>query len=170
MGVTGDFAAAARLQRALHNIDRTLAKTPRDLAGKAAELTRLSAASQRTPEGAAWQKGPATSSPIGRKSGGMLGSIRGVGSAMTFSVRVGRRHAWFFQHGAIHRGSAAGAKSTAKSGPLRPKERRGRVKNKGRERAFQQPRPILPSGAIPAAWRAPLEAVIDSRLRRDLQL
>lgn len=171
MGVTGDFARLGSLARKLREIDRTVARTPSDLAKKAAELTRLSAASQRTPEGAAWQRGPATSSPIGRKSGAMLGSIRALSSALTFSVRVGRRYAWFFQHGAIHRGPPVRG-SVGRSGPLRPGERRKRMrtKTKGRERAFQQPRPIVPGNAIPPGWRAPLEAVIDVRLRRDLAL
>lgn len=177
MGVTGPTSSLERLARKLREIDRTLAKTPRDLASKAAELTRISANAQRSPEGAAWQRGPATSPQIGRKSGVMLGSIRGSGSGLTFSVRVGRRYAWFFQHGAVHRGAIEGSAGRlrtgknagrGKSGP-RGRPQQGPLR-KGRERGFQQPRHILPGAAIPPAWRAPLESVIDTRLRRDLAL
>ncbi len=168
MGVIGPTPALERLARQLRGIDGALARTPRDLANKAAVLTRLSANAQRSADGAAWQRGPATSPQVGRKSGAMLGNIRGVASGMTFSVRVGRRYAWFFQHGAIHRGPRQG--TTAKSGPLRPGERRRRVKNKGRERGFQQPRPIVPNGDAPPHWVAQLEGVIDTRIRAHLAL
>jgi hypothetical protein len=173
MAVTGDDAALRRVMQALRGIDRTLAKTPRDLAGKAAELTRLSANSQRTPDGDPWKRGPATSPQVGRKTGAMLGSIRGSGSGLTFTVRVGRRYAWYFQHGAIHREASGSkfrrSKSIGKKGARERLTFSGPVR-KGRERGFQEARQIVPGSYIPRAWRAPLESIIDKRLRADLSL
>lgn len=177
MSVSGSFAQLSRLANGLRNLDATLAKTPKKLAAKAAEMTRASSAAQRTPEGGAWQRGPATSPTIGRKSGAMLGSIRGTSAGLSFSVRVGRRYAWYFQHGAIHREGVTNKLRRSKllgvgRGRRGPRQRvtfAGPMR-KGRERGFQQGRGIVPAGALPSSWVGPLEKVVDSQLRSDLRL
>ena len=179
MGLSGPTAALQRLANGLRNMDKTIAALPRQLANKSAELTRLSSGAQRTPEGAPWKRGPATSSPVGRKSGAMLGSIRAASSGLTFSVRVGRRYAWYFQHGAIHRDAIVGSAGKlrtrmrgagrGKSGPRQKLVFSGPIR-RGRERGIQASRGIVPSGDVPAAWAPSLRAIADSRIRADLGL
>lgn len=179
MGLTGPTASLLRLAGKLATIDTAIPRMAREMGKEAAGMTRLSAAAQRTPEGAGWAAGAYTSSPMLSKSGAMLGSIRGTSTDASFSVRIGRRYAWYHQHGAVLRDSIDGSAGKlrtltvgagrGKSGPKRRLKQQGPLR-KGRERGFLPARPILPQGGVPAAWRPALESIVESRLRAELRL
>lgn len=156
MSVKGDFAKLSRLAGAFGSLRSKQSRVTRQCASIAVKLNKQSFAAHSSPDGEGWVSGPYYHGLRGR-TGRLAGSFRATSSSTSFGVKNVARYAFYHQHGAHLRDSVIGKKTTAKSGPLRRGERRGRIKNKGRLRGFLPARPIVARGDIPLAWRPPLD-------------
>jgi len=178
MSVTGAFAELRRMASRFRQVGAVLPRIVRDMGGEALRLNRASASAQQTPNGSGWRAGPSVSSPMLRKSGKLLGSMRQATDGGAFGTRVSPRYAWYHQSGAHLRDSikgSAGKLRTSSSGPGRGKSGpRSRVrqqgpKRKGRLRGFLPARQILPRpNELPARWAPFLSRIADRQVERAL--
>lgn len=177
MGVSGPGTSQLRaLAAKCRKLGDALPKIAKEMGAESLRLNKRSFASQQSPDGDGWEKGPHTSSPMLRKSGKLVGSIKQTGSDLTFGIRAGARYAFYHQHGAILRDAAPKSRfrrtkligfGRGRSGPKRLGVFSGPVR-KGRERGFLPARPIVPSGDVPRAWQPALERIADRRIRSAL--